>query len=171
MMQRMSAMGRMGLHVLQRRAFNHEKHFVHSKYWKYINFVGNVDTGYQDAKAMLEHLGEGLWQQFGVSGWADTPEEAKTFLDSVLKTSGFIKDELNTKMKVSKVITNPDMEVLYNRLQQSMVQPDKEGAFLLQWQYFFPGGTNAERENGRDTAGNEQEGQCSGVVAFPILRE
>ncbi|CAB9517487.1 carbohydrate [Seminavis robusta] len=119
MTQRMSAMRRMGLHVLQKRAFDHEKHFVHNKYWNYINFVGNVDTGYQDAKAMLERLGDGLWQQFGASGWAETPEEAKTFHDSFLKTSSFLKHELNTKTKVSKVIIDPAMErtieVLYNK--------------------------------------------------------
>ena len=111
--ERMGALRRMGIHVLQTRAFDNS-YFSNHKYWKTINFVGNMDTAYEDARALLERLG--AWREFGESGWADTPEEATIGLDAFFNTSSFLKQELRTKVLIPKVIIDPQMEESLERL-------------------------------------------------------
>ena len=43
------------------------KRLVEDKYWPYINFVGNMDHLYDDAKSLLQHIG--AWEVYGKSGW------------------------------------------------------------------------------------------------------
>jgi hypothetical protein len=105
--ERMGALRRMGIHALQMTSFD-DTYFVNHKHWKTINFVGNMDNAYEDARALLERLG--VWREFGESGWADTPEEEKIGLDAFFKTPSFLKQELKTKALISKVIVDPQME-------------------------------------------------------------
>lgn len=40
---------------------------IDAKYWKYINFVGHLETAESDTKRLLQSIG--AWEEFGRSGW------------------------------------------------------------------------------------------------------
>ncbi|KAI2489729.1 sulfotransferase family [Fragilaria crotonensis] len=40
---------------------------MHSKYWRYINFIGHLETAEADAKVLLERVG--AWEEYGATGW------------------------------------------------------------------------------------------------------
>jgi hypothetical protein len=43
------------------------KRILEDKYWPLINFVGHMETLYDDAKALLQQIG--AWEEYGKSGW------------------------------------------------------------------------------------------------------
>ena len=40
---------------------------IDEKYWKYINFVGHLETAENDTKRLLQKMG--AWEKYGKSGW------------------------------------------------------------------------------------------------------
>jgi hypothetical protein len=50
------------------------KRIREDKYWPYINFVGHMETLYDDAKTLLQRLG--AWERYGKSGWGPTRTDA-----------------------------------------------------------------------------------------------
>jgi hypothetical protein len=42
---------------------------MENKYWRYVNFVGHMDTMEEDAKRLLKSIG--AWDQYGASGWGE----------------------------------------------------------------------------------------------------
>jgi Sulfotransferase family len=111
--ERMGALRRLGIHFLQMKSFD-DNYFVNHKHWTTINFVGNMDTAYEDSRALLERLG--VWREFGESGWAGTPEEEKGGLDAFFNTSSFLQQEFRAKALVPQVIIDPHMEKSLERL-------------------------------------------------------
>ena len=104
--ERLGALKRLGVNSAQKKGYNPKSH-VKNKYWKYMNFVGNVGNP-EDAKSFLEKLG--AWSKFGVSGWADAQSEVIAGRDSFLATTSFLKQELKAKKHVQQVIKDPQME-------------------------------------------------------------
>lgn len=40
---------------------------VDAKYWKYINYIGHLETAEKDTRQLLQKIG--AWEEFGKSGW------------------------------------------------------------------------------------------------------
>jgi hypothetical protein len=53
------------------------------KYWKYLNFVGHMETLEQDAKRLLIKIG--AWDKYGKSGFGDDGKESFFFDSSSVK--------------------------------------------------------------------------------------
>ena len=47
---------------------------MESKYWKYINFVGHMESVAEDAERLLRQTG--AWNEFGKSGWGENGDNA-----------------------------------------------------------------------------------------------
>jgi Sulfotransferase family len=45
------------------------KRIEEEKYWPYINFVGHMDTVYEDSEKLLRKIG--AWEKYGATGWGD----------------------------------------------------------------------------------------------------
>jgi len=113
--ERLEAVTRLGGNAAQRQTYDPNQ-FVKGKYWKYINFVGSMDNAQKDAKALLERLGNGVWREFGESGWADAPGEVPMGHDEFFGTTSFLKQELKAKKFVQQVIKDPQMEADIEKL-------------------------------------------------------
>jgi Sulfotransferase family len=50
------------------------KRILEGKYWPLINFVGHMETLYDDAKKLLLQIG--AWEEYGKSGWGPTGMDA-----------------------------------------------------------------------------------------------
>lgn len=106
MTERLGALTRLGINVAQKRNYDPKMH-AKNKYWKYINFVGNVGNQ-EDGKLFLDRLD--AWTDFGGFGWADSPSDLAAGRDSFLGTTNFLKAELKAKKHVQQVIKDPQME-------------------------------------------------------------
>ena len=104
--ERLSALERMGLNAIQNAAYDPKGH-AKNKYWKHIDFVGNVGNP-EDVKTILEKIG--VWNDFGASGWADVPGDVIARRDSFLGTTSYLKAEFKAKQHVQSVIKDPKME-------------------------------------------------------------
>lgn len=50
------------------------KRIAEDKYWPLINYVGHMETLYDDAKTLLQKIG--AWEEYGESGWGPTRTDA-----------------------------------------------------------------------------------------------
>jgi hypothetical protein len=76
---------------------------MEAKYWKYINFVGHLDTMAQDGERLLRQIG--AWEQYGGTGWG--PHSNSSMFDKTAqKTQSHLTD---SKSKV-QTYYNPTLE-------------------------------------------------------------
>ena len=80
------------------------KRILEDKYWPQINFVGHMETLYDDAKTLLQQIG--AWDEYGKSGWGPTRSDA--IFQSMAGSSG----RLHATNAVSKMKTyiTPEIE-------------------------------------------------------------
>ena len=50
-----------------------QSHRMEDKYWKYINFIGHMESIQQDSKRLLEQVG--AWEEIGALGWGSNGTE------------------------------------------------------------------------------------------------
>lgn len=77
--------------------------FHDNKYWKYINFIGHMDTVAQDTKALLTEIG--AWDEFGKSGWGVQGQDVAIFTDNK-----YLSYQKRQKEKVRQYITSAEVE-------------------------------------------------------------
>ncbi|KAI2505640.1 sulfotransferase family [Fragilaria crotonensis] len=53
--------------------WNSQSQRMQRKYWRYINFVGHLETAQADTKALLERVG--AWVDYGATGWGANGNE------------------------------------------------------------------------------------------------
>ena len=53
-----------------------QSHRMEDKYWKYINFVGKMDTINEDTERLLKQVG--AWDEYGSSGWGPKKDMSMT---------------------------------------------------------------------------------------------
>jgi Sulfotransferase family len=94
------------------------------KYWKYINFVGHMDTVKSDTRRLLEALG--AWKTFGATGWEqqqqgdnsvtigdeddDDDDERKVIF------AGTVEHATAARERLTEFYTTPALELLAEKL-------------------------------------------------------
>ena len=105
--ERLQAMKRGCINPFQKRAYR-KHNFDNGKYWPYINFIGHMDTAYEDAKTLLTKIN--AWDTFGKHGWANDDADAGGEYDSFFNTRDFISTEMKYKERTRNIFLNKEEE-------------------------------------------------------------
>jgi hypothetical protein len=87
-----------------------------SKYWKYINFVGHMESMEADARRLLQRVG--LWDEYGRSGWPPTNQ-------AIFQGAAAVRHATDSSSRLQSFFS-PQAEELVDRI----VQPDYENPVL-----------------------------------------
>jgi Sulfotransferase family len=74
------------------------RRILEAKYWQYIDFVGHMETIYEDAETLLRRVG--AWDSYGSSGWGEDGNEA------IFSSQSGVKHATNATDKLKMVLTS-----------------------------------------------------------------
>jgi Sulfotransferase family len=98
------------------------------KYWKYINFVGHIDTIKSDTRRLLESLGD-AWETFGATGW-EQQEQQGASSSSIVRMGGdndnYDDDNNNNERKMIFAGTVEHATAARERLREFYTTPELE---------------------------------------------